>query len=152
MTSPPETDREYAYFSATGVGDAKIVDDLMNMNNSEYWNIGDQFELMERKFSRKYSCWRLDSGYDDTHEVEKHIEALLLKLGPKLETLNKIRPEFELKITCVGYTYQSFGFELPFELQRQATSLGIGFSFDFYPFGDIHEDIVEMRAQLKLKR
>lgn len=149
MASPPETDRQYAYFRATGLGNTEFIDDLMKLDSSEYWNVGDQTDRLVRNFKRKYSCWKLDSGLDDTHELEKHIESLLLKLWPKLEILNQIRPEYHLQIVCVSHVYQSFSFELPFEQQKQATNLGISFWFDSYSFGDLHEEVTELRVQLR---
>lgn len=148
MPSPPETDRQYAYFRAVGVGDAKNIDDLMKLDGGESWNVGDDFERLNRTYKRKYSCWQLNSGYDDTHRLEVHIEALLTNLDPKLDILNTIRAEYQLQIVCVSHAYQSFSFELPFEQQKWATNLGISFWFDSYNYGDLHEEISELRAQL----
>ena len=148
MSSPPETDREYAYFRAIGVGDVKQIDQAMNLSGSEFWNVGDTFQPRDIVFTRKSSCWQLDSGHDDKEDLEKHVEALLSKLSSKVEVLRSISSEFQLQIVCVSFTYQSFSFELPFELQRRATNLGISFWFNFYPFGDIHEEIVALREEL----
>lgn len=148
MSSPPETDREYAYFRATGLGDTSKIEALMNLSSSEHWNVGDEYERRDRTFKRMSSCWQLDSGYKDTEVLEKHIEALLGILTPKIGILQQLKAEYRLQIVCVSFVYQSFSFELPFELQKIATNLGIGFWFDSYSFGDTHEEMLELREQL----
>lgn len=120
----------------------------MNLSSSEHWNVGDEYERRDKTFKRRSSCWRLDSGYQDTEILEKHIEALLHKLTPKIEILRQLQCEYRLQIACVSFVYQSFSFELPFELQKMATNLGISFWFDSYSFGDTHEEMLELREQL----
>ena len=148
MSSPPESDREYAYFRAIGTGNTRAVEISMDLKRTEHWNVGDEFERKNKIFKRRSSCWKLESGYDDTNRLELHIEALLNKLTPKSNILNKIQSEYKLQIVCVSFAYQSFSFELPFEMQKTATNLGIGFWFDSYSFGDHHDEIVELREQL----
>lgn len=149
MSSPPETDREYAYFRAVGVGDANLIESLMGLSGTEHYNVGDEFQPKDRVYIRKYSSWRLDSGYDDKARLEEHIEALLNMLTPKIEILRQIASEYKLQIVCVSFVYQSFSFELPFEMQKRATNLGISFWFDSYNMGDVHEEVTELRDQLK---
>ncbi len=103
MTSPPKTDREYAYFQAVGVDDPKEISSA-------------------------------------------------LQLEPKRDGLFRIREKFKTQFVCVGFYYQSFSWELDFELQRRATALGIGFWFDTYSYGDYHEEIVELREQLGIRK
>ena len=44
---------------------------------------------------------------------------------PHRDNLLKIRTQFQTQIRCTSYVYQSFGWDLDFEIQRQATELGI---------------------------
>lgn len=37
------------------------------------------------------------------------------------------------------------------DIRRRTTSLGIGFWFDTYSYGDHHEEIVELREQLGIR-
>ena len=152
MSSPPETDREYAYFRVTGMGDAGAIDKAMNLSGAEYWNVGDEYERRSRVFKRKSSAWHLDSGFQDTDDLDKHIEALLELLKTKADILNTIKAEYRLQIVCVSFVYQSFSYELPFNLQKIATDLGISFWFDSYSFGDLHEEIMELRGQQETEK
>ncbi|MEO0982814.1 MAG: DUF4279 domain-containing protein [Pseudomonadota bacterium] len=143
----PETDRQYAYFALTGVADTTDIDDVLGLKAFDQWNVGEAFEKRGRMMRRRSSFWRLSSGLADTQPLEKHIEALLSLLEPKQEALLKLSTSFDARLSCVSYHYQSFGFDLPFDIQRRATSLGVRLSFAAYSFGDIHEEIVALREQ-----
>lgn len=148
MVAPPETDREYAYFHAIGSEDATTVTDILKIEPSSVWNVGEPFEVRGRKHFRRGSSWRLDSRLTDRDPLGDHVDALLRRLEPKKNELQELHPCFRTEIVCVAFVYSSFDWELNFELQRCATSLGISFRFDFYPFGDLHEEIVGLREQL----
>jgi len=151
MSSPPETDRQYAYFRAIGEDDPAQITRLLGFEPSECWRLGDAFERRGHTFRRRTSSWTLNSGLQDTEALDLHIDALLRRLGPRRDELLKLRVKFKTQIVCVGYSYQSFSWELDFDAQRTATALGIGFWIDAYSFGDLHEEMVELREQLKAR-
>lgn len=151
MTSPPEIDRHYAYFRASGSADVSNLDEILKLSADEQWNVGDSFERRGRSHTRKNSCWRLDSGLGDDKPLSDHLERLLYVLQSKRVALLEMGTEFSLEFVCVSFVYQSFGFELDFQIQRAATNLGVSFSFDSYSFGDLHEEIVELREKLGLR-
>lgn len=151
MTSPPETDREYAYFSAIGSGDTSGISELLDLSPWEQWNVGDEYERREKLFIRRSSAWQLNSGLDDTRPIEEHLHSLLGRLQPRKLQLLQLATQFKLQFVCVSYAYQSCSFEIPMEVQRSATELGINFWFDGYCFGDIHEEITELRSELNAK-
>ncbi|MFK0689036.1 DUF4279 domain-containing protein [Mesorhizobium sp. IMUNJ 23033] len=151
MSSPPETDRQYAYFRAIGEDNPAEVTSLLGVEPNECWRTGDVFERRGHTFRRKSSSWRLDSGLEDTEALDRHVEALLTKLTPRKDELLRVRVKFKTQIVCVSYSYQSFSWELDFDVQRSATALGIGFWIDAYSFGDHHEEMVALREQLKAR-
>lgn len=57
----------------------------------------------------------------------------------------------KLQIVCVGTYSYNFSWAPDFEHQKQATSLGIGFWFDIYLYGDPHEEMVELREFLGVR-
>ncbi|MEM9632284.1 MAG: DUF4279 domain-containing protein [Pseudomonadota bacterium] len=142
------TNRDYAYFHAIGSDDANEVSDLLKIVPDATWNVGDTFTVQGRTHHRRSSSWRLDSGLSDEIELSQHVQALLQKLERKRLELNCVQEKFLTEIVCVSFCVQSFGWRLNIETQRRATSLGISFSFDFYPIGDVHQEIVNLREQL----
>ena len=149
MTRQPETDRQYAHFVLVGMDDTSAIDDLLKLKAVQRWNAGDEYQKRGNTLSRRSSHWKLESGLDDTRPLVDHIAALLDLLASRRVALLELGTSFDLKIVCVSYAYQSFGLELPFELQRLATTLGVRFSFAAYSYGDIHEEISELRTHLK---
>ncbi|MHA7774178.1 DUF4279 domain-containing protein [Roseibium sp. M-1] len=149
MVAPPETDREYAYFHAIGSEDATIVTGILKLEPSSVWNVGDTFEVKGNTHLRPGSSWRLDSGLLDRDPLSDHVAELLRRLEPKKNQLQELQSGFRTEIVCVAFVHSSFDWTLEFDLQRRATSLGISFRFDFYPFGDLHEEIVGMRELLQ---
>lgn len=150
MSSPPETDREYAYFRAVGAEDPGFVSDLIQLEPDEIWKLGEPFERRGHTFFRRSSQWKIDSGLTDQEPLSDHLSALLRLLEPKRDGLLRVKEKFKTQFVCVGYYYQSFSWELDFDLQRRATALGIEFWFDTYSFGDHHEEMVELREQLNV--
>ncbi|NIA68923.1 DUF4279 domain-containing protein [Pelagibius litoralis] len=152
MPSPPETDREYAYFHAVGRDDPSEITEALGLQPDECWRVGDAFERRGHTLKRKSSCWRLKSGLEDTQSLDRHVDALLYRLRPHRDALLDIGTRFRTQIVCVSFAYQSFSWALDFEAQKEATSLCIGFWFDTYSFGDFHEEMVELREQLGLRQ
>lgn len=151
MASPPETDRQYAYFRAVGEDDPAEIISLLGFEPSECWRLGDVFERRGHSFRRRSSSWKLNSGLEDTEALDLHIDTLLRRLSPRRDELLKVRVKFKTQIVCVSHVYQSFSWELDFDAQRIATALGIGFWIDAYSFGDHHEEMVELREQLQVR-
>lgn len=151
MSSPPETDREYAYFRAVGTEDPSFVSNLIQLEPNEVWKLGDSFERRGHKFIRRSSQWKLDSGLTDQDVLSDHLSALLRRLEPQHDGLLRVKEKFKTQFVCVGFYYQSFSWEMDFDLQRRATALGIEFWFDTYSFGDHHEEMVELREQLDVR-
>jgi hypothetical protein len=131
MNNAPHTDREYAYISISGYGDYKTVSEILNLDPSDAWNIGDKKKRSPGTYAA--TRWRYDSGLNDTEELEKHVEVLLMLLETKREVLLKLYPEWTVCIQCVGYyPFSGHGFHLSHENMSIASHLGISFDFDFY--------------------
>ena len=135
MTSPPLTSREYAYFSITGPGNHEFLTEKVGIAPSDAWNVGDTNPSSGKP--RKFMCWKLRSGLDDTSPLDHHIDQLLLFLGTKALALRELWVEYDLTIACVGhYPPSGHGVHLNREVVRQAAQLGIAFDFDFYYFDE----------------
>jgi hypothetical protein len=131
MSSPPLTDRQYAYFHISGPGSHEEITSALGMNPSKAWNVGD---INPRNGQpRKFMSWRISSGLDDKHRLEEHVENLLLFLGPKAAQLRDLWVEYDLTLQCVGYFPPSgHGTHFSREQIRQAAQLGLSFDLDFY--------------------
>jgi len=135
MTSPPLTNREYAYFHISGQGTHEAISELLGLKASESWNAGDLSPQNGRPC--KFMRWILSSDLDDTHPMSEHIEALLLVLNTRADALRKLWVDFDLTLQCVGYFPPSgHGFHLDREQIRQAARLGLALDLDFYYVDD----------------
>jgi hypothetical protein len=140
MTSPPLTHREYAYFHVTGPGKHEDITELLRLSPSEAWNVGDPNPRNDS--SRTFMSWRLNSGLDDTHPLERHIATLFLYLHTRSEELRSLWVEYDLTLQCVGYFPASgHGVHLNREQIRQAAQLGLALDLDFYYIEDHDHDV-----------
>ncbi len=152
MSDEPQTDRTYAYFRVVGTDNIDEITKLLNLSPSDAWNLGDPFEKNNHTFFRRSSCWKLNSGLTDCDSLDAHVDSILKKLRSRREALLTLKTQFKTQIICVSFTYQSFSWELDFDHQRQATALGIGFWFDAYNLGDVHNEVTELRQQVNSKK
>ncbi|MFZ2726744.1 MAG: DUF4279 domain-containing protein [Methylococcaceae bacterium] len=135
MTSPPLTNRQYAYFHVSGHGTHEDITKILEIKPSESWNIGDINPRNNKPF--KFMSWRLSSGLDDTQPIEMHIQYLFSRLHTKADALRKLWLDYDLVLQCVGYFPPSgHGIHFDREQIRQAAQLGLSFDLDFYYVDD----------------
>ena len=140
MTSPPLTDREYAYLSISGPGTHEQITQILGLSPSEAWNIGDINPRNGKP--RKFMLWCLNSGLDDKQPLDMHIQQLFLALHPKADALRQLWVEYDLTLQCVGYFPPSgHGMHFNREQIRQAAHLGLAFDLDFYYVDDYEHDV-----------
>jgi len=136
MTSPPMTNREYAYFRVTGLGKHETITKILGFEPSEAWSEGDENPRTGKQ--REFMSWVMKSGHDDTEPMDRHIQSLLIFLGTRASSIQKLWVEYDLFIQCVGYYPPSgHGTHLDRETVRQAARLGLSFDMDYY-FTDDH--------------
>jgi hypothetical protein len=139
MSSPPLTNREYAYFSVVGPGDHRVITEKVGFSPSEAWSAGDINPRNGKP--RQFMFWQLNSGLDDTSSLDQHIESLLLTLGTKAQALRDLWVDYDLTIQCVGYYPGSgHGAHINREVVRRAAQLGLAFDLDFYYVADPEAD------------
>ncbi|GAB2885350.1 hypothetical protein GCM10027046_12220 [Uliginosibacterium flavum] len=138
MSSPPLTHREYAYFFVSGHGNPEVITERLGLRPSDSWSAGD---IGPRGRVRQSMSWRLDSGFDDTEPLDRHIDALLQILGTKAESLRQLWVEYDLTLQCVGYFPASgHGLHLNRDAIRKAAQLGLAFDLDFYGIDEHDHD------------
>ena len=138
MSSPPLTNREYAYFKVVGLGNQEVITERLGWEPSNAWSVGDK---KPRGGVQQWMFWTLNSGHDDTKPLDTHIESLLLTLEMKAETIRQLSMDYELTIQCVGYYPASgHGANLNREVIRRAAQLGLAFDLDFYYIDNHDED------------
>ena len=140
MTSPPLTDREYAYFKVTGKGAAEVVSKKLSLEPTNYTNEGDLNPRTQKP--NKFMAWRYESGLDDTHPMEEHIQLLLGKLETFENELVSLSEEYDLCIQCVNYSPGSgHGLHLDSDTILRASKLRVSFDMDFYYVSDNGHDL-----------
>ena len=131
MCSTPLTIREYAYVSITGPGTHENITEVLGLQPSEAWNVGETNGRTGRP--RRQMRWMLYSGLDDTHPLNQHIELLFLRLKTKADALRLLWIDYDLTLVCVGHFPQTgHGQHFDREQIRQAAQLGLAFDLDFY--------------------
>jgi hypothetical protein len=140
MTSPPLTDRQYAYLSISGPGTHERITQILKLSPSEAWNVGDVNPRNGKP--RNSMAWHLSSGLEDKEPLDMHIQLLFLVLHRKAEALRQLWLEYDLVLQCVGY-FPASGHGLHFnrEQVRQAAQLGLAFDLDFYYINDFGHDV-----------
>ena len=132
------TPREFAYLSITGPGTHEAITERLRVQPSEAWNAGDANPRTGQP--RKFMCWRLRSGCDDTRSLEEHIRSLLTGLQLRAAELRGLWVDYDLTLQCVGYYPPSAGSGMHFdrEVVRQAAQPGFAIDCDHY-FVDDHD-------------
>ncbi len=150
MPQDPEINRQFAYLNITGYGPSLDITKRIGIEPDEEWSEGDVWKEGHPYNSKRFfTFWKLNSGLLETEDLNLHIEELLRQIKRKRSEIQSLVCDYEVKITCVSYNTQSFGFELDFDLQRQLTSFGIRLEFDFYNNCDPHILIYDLKQQLE---
>jgi len=140
MTSPPLTDRQYAYFRVTGPGTHEEVTAKLGLEPSEAWNAGDVNPRSGKP--RRSMYWAKRSGLDDKQPLDEHLKTLFLYLGSRSEALRSLWVEYDLTLQCVGHFPPSgHGLHFTREQVRQAAQLGLAIDLDFYFLDDYGHEI-----------
>lgn len=86
--------------------------------------------------------WSLESGLDDTHPIDEHIENLFSMLLPLKKQLEKLSEKYELTIQCVGYFHpSSHGIHFSKSTIQQAAEMHLSLDADFYYVDDYGHDL-----------
>ena len=135
MSSPPLTTREFAYLAVIGDGTHQEVTEILGIEPSLAWNVGEPSEHTGR--IQKRMLWQKNSGLDDKEELSKHIEALFFILGQKHKEIKELFFRgYDPFIQCVGhYPESGHGTHLSRDIVRQAGQLNLAVDLDFYQVG-----------------
>lgn len=138
MSERSLTPREFVYLRITGPGGHAAITERLGFPPSEAWDVGDVHPKSGKP--RRFMCWQLRSGLDDTHSVDEHLRSLLAGLRLKAAELRELWVDYDLTLQCVGYYPPSAGSGMHFdrEVVRQAAQLGLAIDCDHY-FIDDHD-------------
>jgi len=140
MTSPPLTDREYAYFKIVGKGQSSVVSEKLALEPTNEVNEGDINPRTKKP--NKYMVWRYESGLDDRSPLNEHIQKLLSELEPHKENLVELSENYDLYLQCVGYFHPfGHGIHLDSKIIEKASTLKLSVDMDFYYIGDHGHDL-----------
>ena len=140
MASPPLTNREYAYFTVRGTGSHLFVSSKLGVESTNEWSEGDIDSRNNRP--RRFMAWNLESGLDDTHPIEEHIEKILNLIEPLKNKLDELSQMYELTIQCVGYfAGTGHGLHLDRDSIARISKLPVAIDYDYYFIDDNGHDL-----------
>ena len=140
MASPPITARTYAYFTVTGAGSCTVIGEALGLECTNSWSEGDLNQRRGNPYT--FMRWSLESGLDDTHPIDEHIEKLFSILFPLKEQLEKLSEKYELVIQCVGYFHPSgHGVHFSKNTIQRAAQMYLCIDADFYYVSDYGHDL-----------
>jgi hypothetical protein len=123
-------DRNYAYISITGTGNATEITELLGLKPTKSWNVGDS-----RKQGPPYefSHWSFESAAFEKDLLDEALEAVVQFIEEKKLNLLQLPQDFQTCIQCVGYHETSSpGFHLSAELVEKVGRLSLPIDFDLY--------------------
>ena len=129
-----------AYFWVSGFEPPfSRISELLGLEPSEAWHKGDPGKYIAQQ---KESHWQLFSPLPKNEIfLDSHISALIKILEEKKDQIEKLKEQYEVGISCVGYyKCANPGFHLSEELINKCSSLGLSLDFDLYCLGDENED------------
>ncbi|WP_426034944.1 DUF4279 domain-containing protein, partial [Cypionkella sp. TWP1-2-1b2] len=102
LSNSADTNREYAYFRAVGSFYPTEMTGILGLEPTECWKAGDSFQRRGHILRRPSSCWKLDSGCNDTEELDAHVNALLARLRGSVAQI--VRDSLrDCKVLVAGY-------------------------------------------------
>ena len=132
MSSPPLTNREYAYLCVVGNGTHEEVTKILGIQPSQAWNPGEKSDQTGR--IQKFMRWRKDSYLEDTEPIEKHLDSIFQLLhGKHKEVQELFFKGYDAYIQCVGYYPPSgHGTHLTRDIIREAGKMNLAIDLDYY--------------------
>lgn len=119
------------------LGDDFEPDTITNklvINPNEYWKIGDT--IKNKNFKRKYSCWSISTGYEESLDINEQLKKILLKISDKKDVLKEIRElltlEYRLDIIINIEGNEKPAIYLDSETIEFANDIKAEFDFDLY--------------------
>jgi hypothetical protein len=123
-------DKNYAYISIVGTGDASLLTEQLQLQPTRTWNIGDA-----RKSGGSYpaSTWSFESPEFEKPFIHEALAAVVSFIEVHGLNLSSLPADFEAHIQCVGYHEQSSpGFHISKNLLAKLAALGLELDFDLY--------------------
>lgn len=125
------------YFGVFDFGDdPDVVSALMGVKPTEAWVKGETYGAPSKGGRRTHSRWVLASGLNEGEPIESHLRALLARLEPLREAIDRVQQRFPVQIGVAQYFYEvNPQFRIEPELLRRYASLGVAINFDQYCLG-----------------
>lgn len=132
MSSPPLTTREFAYLYITGNGSHQEITEILGIEPSMAWNVGDTNERNGK--TQRSLHWKKNTGLDDKESLESHLDAIFFLLSKKHNEIQELFFKgYDPHIQCVGYYPDSgHGVHLNRDIIRKAGQLNLAIDLDFY--------------------
>lgn len=122
--------RNYAYIKFTGTGNVSLITQLLNLEPSLAWNLGDR---RSDGSIYNFSNWSYENNDFEKEQLDEAITEILIFVESNIGRFKQIPNCFALTIQCVGYHKSTFsGFYLSKQLIERLSTIGAAVDFDLY--------------------
>jgi hypothetical protein len=122
--------RNFAYIKFTGAEDVSVITDVLNLEPSKAWNIG---EKRSNGSIYGFSSWSYENIKFENELLDEAISEVVSFIEANKIGFSMVPHCFELTIQCVGYHEESIsGFHLSRELIKRLYNVGAAVDFDLY--------------------
>ncbi len=127
-------DKNYAYISIKGIEDISLVNNALNIEPTDSWNVGDK-----RKDGSTYnfSHWEYKLPEFEQEYMDDALEEVVVFIEKQQLDFSKVPDGFEVYISCAGWHEKnSPGFHLSEELIVKLGKIGVAVDFDLYCYAE----------------
>ena len=112
----------------------EMITKKLAINPNYVWKVGDT--INNKNFKRKYSCWSISTGYEESLDINEQLNKILLKIFDKKDVLKEIKEllavEYRLDIIINIEGNEKPAIYLESETIEFANDIKAEFDFDLY--------------------
>lgn len=122
--------RNFAYIKFTGTEDVSVITNVLNLEPSRSWNVG---EKRQNGSIYNFSHWSYENSNFEREPLDEAISEVLSFIESKKASFNLVPHCFEFTIQCVGHHEENIsGFHLSRELIERLHKVKATVDFDLY--------------------
>lgn len=122
--------KNFAYIKFTGTEDVSVITNVLNLEPSKAWNLG---EKRSNGSTYNFSNWSYENADFEKELLDDAISEIVSFIESRKTSFSMVPRCFEFTIQCVGYHEKIIsGFHLSRELIERLYKVGAAIDFDLY--------------------